>query len=200
MNQADYQTLLLRAAAPTSAPSLTTAVAALRACLTEIPTTPARRADLPHLMEPIIWPVRGTGILPVSPHAPATPAALTLTPFHLSLDKEDLIRRLWKADGAHDDDTYTEFSEYRIIFYVALHTRADFAPYRANIPALLEQVYAFSEAQITTDAERLLMISAAAAYFSASRATHAVPAPAPFAAFDSGNAPGLTGNTQPGQS
>jgi len=186
MNQADYQTLLARAAAPTAAPTLSTAVAALRACLTDIPTTPARRADLPHLMESIIWPVR-------------FPTLTQPTLFHLSLDKEDLIRRLWKADGAHDDDTYTEFSEYRIIFYVALHTRADFAAYRAHIPALLEQVYAFSESQITTDAERLLMISASAAYFAASRATHAVPAPAPFTAFDSGNAPGLTGNTQPGQ-
>lgn len=149
--------------------------------------TAAARAEITELVKSLTWPVKQADGTTVN------------RPLKLTLSKQDLCFRLWRQDGNATEVQRSWKTDAKVVFFVALHEPRELAPLLSDLQALLIAVYEFVDAQLTTYDEQNLMINVMDSLWEGHHANMAAPAPAPYGTHDSGNAPGLIGNTPSGQ-
>lgn len=150
-------------------------VAALRDQISRVANEPALRGQIIHGVKSLSWPAKNQD------------GTKSESPLLLTLEKEDLIRRIWRQDSSEVEQGRRWIDDAKAVFYCALHSSADFRKYFSNLPGLLIAVHDFYAEQITNDAERSMMANAMDALWDGHRITMSVPAPAPFGAHTEGN-------------
>lgn len=132
------------------------------------------RAEITALVKTLTWPLK-------------TKEGIEDRPLTLTLEKEDLIRRLWRQDSEPVEMGRKWSTDAKTVLYCALHGPATFRIFYSNIQVQLVDVYDFYRVQITTDQEKELMCLVMDALWEGHRVNMAIPAPAPFGAHASGN-------------
>lgn len=150
-------------------------VAILRDQIAKVANDPTLRGQITQGVKALAWNVRKPD------------GTKNETPLLLTLEKEDLIRRIWRQDSSEVEQGRRWIDDAKAVFYCACHGPSDFRKYFTNINALLMAVHDFYAEQITDDAARSLMAATMDALWDGHRITMAVPAPAPIGAHTEGN-------------
>lgn len=150
-------------------------VAHLRTLIAAVSTDPTQRGEIVAELRRLVWPVR-------QPDGTVRSVDIVLT-----LEKEDLIRRLWRQDGNTEEVGRRWVDDAKAVFYCAVHRREDFRRHLTSLSEMLNAVHDFYADQITNDAERALMANAMDVLWDGHRINMAVPAPAPIGAHTEGN-------------
>ena len=176
MNEPDpFAAFTAHQSAAASPVGLTEKVATLRDQISKCADDPTLRGQIIQGVKGLAWRVKK----PDGTH--------TETPLVLTLEKEDLIRRIWRQDSSEVEQGRRWIDDAKAVFYCACHNPADFRKYFTNVIGLLMAVHDFYSEQIANDAERSLMAATMDALWDGHRITMAVPAPAPIGAHTEGN-------------
>lgn len=140
------------------------------------PQPPAgAREAIVALLRSLSWPVK----LP--------DGTVELRPLLLTLEREDIIRRLWRQDSSETERDRRWHSDAKIVFYCALHDHRTYQRFYSDINAQLADVHRFYREQIATYQEKDLMDTVTDALWDGHTANMATAAPAPFGAHTTGN-------------